>query len=162
MEISETRKKQIRIIGCIASAILFLLGIGVIIYSRVELPYMGKYALGSGFLPFWLGVLICILSAIIFVQTLRGKYDAVKDIIPKKANGICIVLYIIIRCITVCLLKVLGMHICSFIFLLFTMKLVEKQSWKMSLITAVIGSISIYLFFDLLFGVNFPVGIFGF
>lgn len=162
MEISENRKKQIRVIGCVTSGALFLIGVGVIVYSRIKLPYMGKYALGSGFLPFWLGILICILSAIIFVQTLRGKYDQIKDIIPKKKNGLCIILYILISCITVFLLKTLGMHICSFIFLLFTMKLVEGQSWKTSLITAAVGSVAIYLLFDVLFNVNFPVGIFGF
>lgn len=162
MEINASRQKLTRIIACIVTGSIFALGVWVAAYSRIKLQYMGEYALGSGFLPFWLGILISILSTIIFVQTLRGKYDRLVNIIPAKRNLIAIVLYIVISCITVLLLRLLGMHICSFIFLLATMKLVECQPWKLSIITAAVGSVGIYLFFDVLFNVNFPVGVFGF
>lgn len=158
----EKNVKRGRLLGCVVISFIFALGVFTIIYSALKLPYRGSYSLGSGFLPLWLGIFICALSALLFVQTLMGKYDKLTNILPSKENGLRIIFYIVISCVTVSLLRTLGMHICDFIFLLATMKLVESRSWKMSLLTALIGSVSIYILFDLLFNVNFPVGIFGF
>ena len=42
------------------------------------------------------------------------------------------------------------------------MKLVEKQSWKLTILTAVIGTVLLYLIFAVAFKINFPVGVLGF
>ena len=42
------------------------------IATALGLPYLGDYAPGSGFLPFWLGVCLLVLSAIYIVTSLRA------------------------------------------------------------------------------------------
>ena len=63
---------------------------------------------------------------------------------------------------TIIFMPTLGMNICIFIYLLLTMKLVEKQPWKLTILTAVIGTVVLYLVFAVAFKINFPVGILGF
>ena len=47
------------------------------IATALGLPYMGDFAPGSGFLPFWLGACLVVLSAFHVVSCLRAPAAAV-------------------------------------------------------------------------------------
>ncbi len=162
MEQKEKTMGKKKISSLIAEAVFLILGLVVSIFSLTNLDFMGAYCIGSGFLPFWYGVLIALMSAVLIINTLRGKYDGSKDTLPdwEELRNMLVLLVIIIG--TIVFMPTLGMNICIFCYLLLTMKLVEKQSWKLTILTAVIGTVLLYLIFAVAFKINFPVGVLGF
>lgn len=62
--------------------------------------------------------------------------------------------------ISIIVAKYLGLLITMGIFLIVTFVLIEKLSWKKSIIFSVISMISIYVIFDIWLGLNLPWGIF--
>ena len=139
-----------------------LLGAVVSVFSLTNLEFMGAYCIGSGFLPFWYGLLIAGISLILMINTLRGKYDVLKSGLPDKEELVIMLTLIVIIIGTIIFMPTLGMNMCIFIYLLLTMKLVERQSWKLTILTAVFGTLAIWLVFDVAFKINFPTGILGF
>ena len=162
MENNKGTMSKMKICSLIAEACFFILGVTVSLFSITNLDFMGDYCIGSGFLPFWYGLLIAVMAVFLIINTLRGKYDNSKSVLPdrEELRNMLVLLAIVIG--TIIFMPTLGMNICIFIYLLLTMKLVEKQPWKLTILTAVIGTIVLYLVFAVAFKINFPVGILGF
>lgn len=141
--------------------IFFILGVAIIISAALGLEYMMAYCLGPGFLPFWYGIALTGLSIAVVIQTLFGEYEHSKSTFPVREDRLIMAILLAIVVGTIIFMKVLGMVISIAIYLLLTMKFVERQSWKLSVLTSLIGTAVIYLVFCVGFRINFPAGIFG-
>lgn len=146
----------------IAGIIFFIFGSAICIYSILTLDYMMEYSLGPGFLPTWCGAILAVLSIAVVIYGVRGTRSGSKNSLPVYEDLVVLGKLLLIVVGTVIFMKIVGMVASIAIYLLLTMKFVEKQPWKLSLLTALVGTLCIYLVFAVAFKVNFPVGILGF
>lgn len=146
----------------IFSVFWILFGICVCIYDWIYYPYMTATTLGAGFLPFWLGVLISVMGALVLFLTLRKKEDVSKKTVPERTGVLHIVQFVIFCIIAVLITPFTGMTLAMCIFLIFTLHIIYKEPWWPSIKIAVGTAVCVWLFFDCIFNINFPTGFLGF
>lgn len=121
------------------------------------------FAPGVGFFPFWLGVLMAILSVLLIVNAWRRPADPTKKaIFPGRQAIIAIVLILAGLAVYIVLLEVLGFLLDTMLFTAFLLGVVMREKWKMTLLIASLTSGGLYVIFQLLLRVNLPVNMFGF
>ncbi len=128
------------------------------VYSLMY-PYRGEdIGPGPGFLPFWLSLILFVLSLSYLYVAVKGEdsVEAMPDRQGKK-NIIGILLYMIAF---LAVLPWVGFNVASsvFLFVLF----IKSYKWHISLLTAVGTSIILFVLFNNFLQVNLPVNMFGF
>ena len=127
------------------------------IATALGLPYLGDYAPGSGFLPLWLGVSLLVLSAIHIVTSLRAPVAAAPSGHWRKVVAVTLGLIV---CVAV--IETLGFVVAVAAYLLFLLRVVEKESWRTSLGVS-IGTIAVLFgLFRVWLQVPLPKGPWGF
>lgn len=101
---------------------------GVWIATALGLPYMGDFAPGSGFLPLWLGVCLVGLSAVHVLSCLRTRAPHLPTGHGRKVLAVALGLVV---CVAV--IEPLGFVVAVGAYLLFLLRVVEKESWPTSL-----------------------------
>lgn len=129
----------------------------------LDLTYMREFAPGSGFLPFWLGVALVLLSGS-FLYTTRNKPapSVPGDTAPPRAawgktTSILLGLFV---CVGV--LDWVGFVVSVTAYLFFLVKVVEGRSLVSAAGVSLGTTVSLYLIFRTWFGVPFPEGPWGF
>ena len=117
---------------------------------------------GVGFFPFWLGVLMAIVSVLLILNTWRGRADFKKKIFPGPQALIAIVLVLGGLAGYIVLLEILGFLVDTMLFTAFLLGMVEREKWKMSILIALLTSAGLFVIFQLLLGVTLPKNRFGF
>lgn len=115
---------------------------------------------GSGFIFFWLGVIIVGLSGIVFFQALRKPHRARAPealFNPPDLKRILIIIAVLV--VYAGTLEYLGFVISTLFVMLFLFKLMGPQSWRTAIIGALVSSISAYLVFDIWLGCTLPSGL---
>lgn len=115
---------------------------------------------GSGFLPFWVGVVIGFLSLLLFLQSFkREQKEQIENIQTKKRwKNILLVLASIF--IYTSILETIGFVISTFIFIVFILKFVESKKWSLVLTIAIASALGTYLIFEVWLQTQLPRGIF--
>ena len=128
------------------------------------MPQQGsEFGPGVGFLPFWLGVAMSILSVLLILNTLRRPAGPAKStIFPARQAIIAISLVLTSLAGYILLLEVFGFLADTMFFTAFLLGIVEREKWKMTLLIALLTSAGLYIVFRLLLGVTLPVNRFGF
>ncbi len=118
----------------------------------------------EGFLPFFLGCILLGLSLILMSDGFRkekgkmlGEGKESGDI-GKRINRRKVALYFIAIWFYSLTFGLLGFLLSTEISLIFILKWIERESWKMTLLIAFGSSIISYLLFDQLLGVILPLG----
>ena len=123
--------------------------------------YWGPGGPGSAFLPFWLGVVMAVLAALMLAGTRRAR-DAGAEEMP-RSEGFKRVLVVLAVTITfVALLNVVGMILGTALFLIVLMRLLDRNPWPLTLAVAVAAAGFNYLVFTFWLRVPFPVSVLGF
>ncbi len=143
-----------------AGGVFLLLGILVVIETR-RLDYGGGYGAGPGFFPFWLGITIAILGAILLLQALRKGIDSGGDPAQWADWRKKIIAY------TALLAFVLTVEIVGFItgfalLFAFLLVVIEREGWLRSILAALTAGAGLYLLFVRLLQVELPSGLLGF
>ena len=137
---------------------------GFVIREAWLMPPSATFGPGSGFLPFWLGVLLALLAMILLGTAWRreatgkdGKppFPGVKALIAIGSVLGGLVAYII-------LLEVLGFLMDTFLYVAFLMGVVEREKWLMTLLVAGFTTAGLYIIFQILLGITLPSNMFGF
>jgi putative tricarboxylic transport membrane protein len=146
------------------TGIIVLIFSGFVIEESWRMPRQSAtFGPGVGFLPFWLGVLMAILSILLMVTTWRRPADPTKKaIFPGRQALIAIVSVLAGLAVYIILLEVLGFLVDTMLFTAFLLGVVMREKWKMTLLIASLTSGGLYVIFQLLLGVNLPVNMFGF
>jgi uncharacterized membrane-anchored protein len=127
------------------------------IATALGLPYLGDYAPGSGFLPLWLGVCLLVLSAIHVVSCLRAPVAG-----PPAGHWRKVVAVTLGLVVCVVVIETLGFVVAVAAYLLFLLRVVEKESWRTSL-GVTLGAIAVLFgVFRLWLHVPLPKGPWGF
>lgn len=140
---------------------LIFTGIGIC-WLSLQMGYGEAARPGSGFLPFWFGLLMALISLGIVIQGYRQKKDKLaagnkrtpQAIDPRKPLVIlgAMVLY------GLCLYP-LGSVLANMIFLLLILQLVWPKGWKFNLVAMLLINSAFYVVFQILMEVRLPLGL---
>jgi putative tricarboxylic transport membrane protein len=137
---------------------LFWLGVGAfVVYSGWDLELGSASDPGSGFLLFWTGLVMVILSVVVLVNALRGRGTT------RWIGGHWgkIVLVVLALALYGWLLEWLGFVLTTALLLLFLFKAVEPQRWWVAAAGAAGSAVLGYLVFKVWLGAQLPSGVFG-
>lgn len=165
--IMKSNKNQI-----VSPIFIFLMGLFFLFYS-IKLSIWNPSGPDAGFFP------LITASTIIFFSLLLILKNILKIIKESKQNRTAqnsivngtlinnraeskVLQYSISTLAYAILFGLLGFIIASTIFLLFLLKYIEKQSWRMTVLTGIIAVIVSYILFRHLLGVPLPLGLINF
>ncbi len=128
-----------------------------------RLPPSGTFGPGAGFLPFWLGALMAILSILLLVTARRQPVASAegrlfpnrKVLIPVGATIGGLAAYIL-------LLEWLGFLLGTGLLTAFLLGVVEREKWATAVLVAVLNAAGLHVVFRLLLGVSLPKNVLGF
>ncbi|MEO8311341.1 MAG: tripartite tricarboxylate transporter TctB family protein [Caldimonas sp.] len=112
----------------VAGAALLALGIAFSAGALSHYGYWGENGPGPAFLPFWLGLLMALLAAVLLVGAVRSR-DAGPEWLPRgdRLRRLAVVLGASVA--FVALLNVIGMTVGTVLFLVVLMRVPDRQSW---------------------------------
>jgi hypothetical protein len=145
----------------VGAAILLVLAVVYAATAARHYTYWSPNGPGSGFFPFWLGVALAVLSALMLVSAVR-RPDPGPAWLPTGHGAARFVVVVLVTAIFIALLPVLGMVLGTAIFLALLLKLLEGHSWRATLGVAVGAAVANWALFVAWLKVPFPVGVLGF
>jgi hypothetical protein len=133
---------------------------GYIVIQAVQWEYLGPEGPGAGFFPFWYGVAMLGLSALLIVSHLRRE-SVRGNAIDWTRLGRALTTWLALA-VSVALFKPLGFVISFALLAYFIVAVMYRRPLKTAALVAVASAAGFYLVFDRALGVPLPVGILGF
>jgi len=138
-----------------------------LILESMRLVYRTAFAPGPGFHPFWLGVILGVLSISLLVQTFSVKKDnggtgKEKPRLPGKASLVRLSLIILITVAFAFLMDIFGFVLTAFLFVASILYILEGDGVLKSIFYGIVFSGSVFLIFQYWLEVNLPKGFLGF
>jgi putative tricarboxylic transport membrane protein len=144
---------------------IFLLVLsGFVMWEALQMPPSATFGPGSGFLPFWLGVVLVVLATILIVSAKR-RQAADKDekaVFPGKQALLAITVVLCGLAGYILLIDVLGYLVDTFLFIVFLVKVVEREKWPLTIKVALATTAGLYITFQVLLKITLPSNMFGF
>jgi len=151
--------KKTKITG--ASGALFWVALGILVcYGAVRLGVGTATEPGSGFIFFWSGLILVVLSLIAFAQSLRDGEEANPGTGAMNWRKITFVLLAILS--YAFFLEKLGFVLTTFVLMSFLLAMIEGKHWSKSLGVAGAAAAGSFAIFELWLKIRLPHGIFGF
>ncbi len=141
---------------------LLLLFGAFVIYESLSLSYYGTdFGPGPGFFSFWLGVLVILMSLTQIAGTLRRPAETLpEDFVPDRTGVKRMACVMGALLASLLLMRSLGFSLTILGFNIFLLRTLGRQSWWITLILALEGSVGVfYLFWQL--QVFLPTGFLG-
>lgn len=141
----------------------FFLGVGVFfaVYSRrLDIGTMAEP--GPGFLPFWAGVLLWIMSTVLLGKAFFMKFEAGEPFFPEHDSWKRVAMIVLSLVVYNLLLQPLGFILVTFLFVGFLVKFIFPQTWFRSVVTAALSTAGVQFIFVNLLEIHFPKGLLGF
>jgi len=127
------------------------------------MPPSGTFGPGAGFLPFWLGLAMAVLSIILLVNATREPVLAGgRAPFPTGWKLLPILETICGLAVFILLLETLGFLLSIALLTAFLLRVVEGEGWGTTLLVAVGNAGALYIVFKVLLGVSLPKNTFGF
>lgn len=137
-----------------------VLGLGWLLLA-LDLPYMGEFAPGAGFLPVWLAGFLSVLAVVFVVKRLRaGAWRSVDpDARPVWRRPAAIAAGLAV-CVVV--IEPLGFGVTVTLYLAFLLRIIERRSWGVTVAVAA-GTVAVlWALFGAWLRVPLPKGPWGF
>jgi putative tricarboxylic transport membrane protein len=144
----------------VTGLLLLTLGVGFTVGAR-QFPYSTSTGPGSGFLPFWLGLVMTGLALMLIVGATR-QADAGEAWLPARRPLVRIVMVIVATALFVALMPLIGMVSGTVLFLVVLLRFLEGHGWTATLGVAAGTAFVNWLVFTYWLGVPFPLGVLGF
>jgi putative tricarboxylic transport membrane protein len=146
----------------ITGIVMLVFSFAVMEGSR-RMPPSGTFGPGAGFLPFWLGVAMAVLSIILLVNATREPVRSPDGSPFPRGQAIVAILETVgALAAFILLLETLGFLLSIALLTAFLLRVVERVSWPTTMMVAVANSAGLYVVFQMLLGVNLPKNILGF
>ena len=144
-----------------ANIALFWIALGVLLcYEATRLGVGTASEPGSGFIFFWSGLILVVLSLLAFAESLRDGEEAIREIGAMNWRKIVLVLLALLS--YAFFLEKLGFVLTTFVLLSFLLAMIEGNHWSKSLGVASAAAGGSYAIFELWLKIRLPHGIFGF
>jgi hypothetical protein len=145
-----------------AGAVLLLLfGVWFAAVALRNYTYWGATGPGSAFFPFWLGLAMAALAALLLVRAVR-ETDPGPAWVPRGRGAVRFLGVLGGGVAFVVLMPWLGMAVTTVLFLVGILKALERHSWPAALGIAVATAAANWAVFTWWLRVPFPVGVLGF
>lgn len=146
----------------ISSIFWMALGAGIC-YGGYDLEVGTLNDPGSGFLFFWMGIIMIGLSIGIFIRAIKetavpGEF---KKVFWTEIRLVKIISVLAALALYAYVFTFLGFILSTVLLLIFLFKVVEPQTWTMAILGAVISTLTAYAVFHLWLGSQLPLGLLG-
>lgn len=142
----------------ISSLIILLFSIAFVIGAK-KMPMSDGLSPGPGFIPFWIGIFMVILSVSLLIKGIRTKALVGNTIFLKKKQGLRDIAYITFSLFAYCaFINLLGYQISTFIFLIFLFKAAGRYTYKFSFGLSIIVTFALYGIFEYWLEMALPAG----
>ena len=135
-----------------------LLGIAAfVMWQSWGLEYYTKLGPGPGFFPFWLGVGLAALVAVWLAQVSRPAGRPKEGAFLPERSGLLRIGTILaaLGAMAACM-DLLGFKLAMFLFLGFLLRIVGRQSWWVTAVVTLLGSVGVYHVFGRYLDVQLP------
>jgi putative tricarboxylic transport membrane protein len=142
---------------------LFFMASGIVFVLYARSVDIGSWdEPGPGFLPFYGGVLMLFLTALLVAGNLRRAARAVEPFFAERDSWkrVCAVAISLVGFNL--LLKPLGFVLITFLFVGFLVRFIFPQGWVKSVVTAALATACARIIFVNFLEINFPKGFLGF
>ncbi len=118
---------------------------------------------GPGFLFFWTGIVLGIMSLVLLSGVLRSKRAKdLKKPIFGKVDLKKIILVLVSVFLYTLLMEILGFIPVTLLLFALLLGIIEKKGWLITIVTSVIVTFTAYLLFNTWLKTQLPKGLFGF
>jgi len=145
----------------IAAAGLLALGVAFSAGALRYYDYWGPNGPGPAFLPFWLGLIMAVLAALLLVKAIRSE-DPGEEWLPRGDSLRRLFLVLAATIALVALLQVVGMILGTVLFLIVVVRFLDRHPWPLTIAVALAVAGVNYLVFTFWLRVPLPVGVLGF
>ena len=144
-----------------AASAIFWVAVGILVcYGANRLGLGSVTEPGSGFIFFWSGLILALLSLTVLAESVRGSEDTVQEM--GKMNWAKIALVLLSLLLYAFFLERLGFVLTTFVLLSFLLGWIERTNWARSLGVASAAVLACFAIFELWLKIRLPKGIFGF
>jgi hypothetical protein len=146
-----------RTMELVVAALIFALG-ATVVWDSVRLgAKWGDDGPQAGYFPFYVGLLICMSTGVIFFRALMDKTKRGKSFVSRGQLALVMKMLVPSIVYTV-LIKVLGIYVASTIFIAFFMRWLGRNPWAKTAAVALGVSVVFFLLFEIWFKVPLPKG----
>ena len=146
-----------RTMELVVACLIFALG-ATVIWDSVRLgARWGDDGPQAGYFPFYIGLLICFSTGVIFFRALADKAKRGKSFVSRGQLALVMKMLVPSIIYTV-LIKWLGIYVASTIFIAFFMRWLGKMPWAKTAAVALGVSVVFFLLFEVWFKVPLPKG----
>jgi putative tricarboxylic transport membrane protein len=145
------------------SGVAFLIVSTCICWGSALLPYGNVHDPGPGFLPFWLGIVLGLMSIGLILQSSLKKSGGkmLREVLAEKVRWVKVLSTLIALTLYAVLMDYVGFLIITFLLIAYLIRFIDPQSWKKSLGWALAGSIGAHLIFNVWLQLRLPRGFLG-
>jgi Tripartite tricarboxylate transporter TctB family len=140
------------IVEAAVSLCVLVMGIVVIVGSRALGSGWTSDGPGSGYFPFYIGVLLCISAVGIFYQAVFGK-NKNTDVFVDRDQLRRVLAVLIPALVYVGAVQFLGLYVASTVYIALFMVILGKYSWLKSVIVSVAVVVLLFFMFEVWFKV---------
>jgi putative tricarboxylic transport membrane protein len=145
----------------VAGIALFWVALGILLaYGATGLGVGSATEPGSGFIFFWSGLILVILSLVAFAESRRDGDEVKPEIGAMNWRKIMLVISALLS--YAFFLEKLGFVLTTFVLMSFLLAMIEGKHWSKSLGVAGAAALGSYAIFELWLKIRLPHGIFGF
>lgn len=115
---------------------------------------------GAGFVPFWVGVIFALLSAVLFAMSFHLMENTDREI-PDRRETNCsrVLVFLLVLFLYVLLFQKIGYLLSTFGLMLCLLSISEKMMWWIRVLSSIFISISTYVLFKTWLNVQLPGGV---
>ena len=140
---------------------LFWVAVGLLTcYGATRLGLGSVTEPGVGFIFFWSGLILVILSLIVLADSIRSSEDTVREM--GEMNWAKIALVLLSLLLYAFFLERLGFVLTTFVLMSFLLGCIEGTNWVRSAGVAAAAALASYAIFELWLKIRLPKGLFGF
>jgi putative tricarboxylic transport membrane protein len=145
------------------TGVVLLVLAGYVIYEAWMMPPSGTFGPGSGFFPYWLGIILAGLSLILVIGAAVRPKDP-KDVSPFPARQALFSVAKVLGGLILftLLMETMGFIVNTLLFVTYLMKVVQRERWWLTLLIAVATTACLYIVFQILLGITLPRNMIGF
>jgi hypothetical protein len=146
-----------RTVELVVACLIFALG-ATVMWDSVRLgARWGDDGPQAGYFPFYIGLLICISTGVIFFRALINRARGAKTFVTR--GQLALVMKMLVPSIVyTILIKLLGIYVASTLFIAFFMRWLGKSPWAKTAAVAIGVSVVFFLLFEVWFKVPLPKG----
>lgn len=145
----------------VSAVALFWVVLGILVcYGASQLGLGSVTEPGSGFIFFWSGLILVILSLIALAESLRSSEEIAQETGGMNWAKIGLVLFSLV--LYAFFLERLGFVATTFVLLMFLLRWIERITWARSLGVASAAALGSFSIFELWLNIRLPKGILGF